>query len=61
MSNAEARRDLAGQLLLPWADYRCAGCGRLLTSPASQKRHMGRACWRRRQREAKDTLKPKER
>lgn len=40
------RRDLAGQLLMPWADICCAGCGRKLKSEHSQQRRMGRRCWR---------------
>jgi hypothetical protein len=47
------RRDIAGQMLMPWADICCAECGRKLKSEHSQQRRMGRRCWRRRKEEAK--------
>ena len=47
------RTDLDGQLLMPWAPVKCEGCGRLLTSETSMRRHMGRKCWRRSQRDIK--------
>lgn len=46
-------RDLTGQLLMEWADVRCEGCGRKLKSEHSQKRRMGKRCWRRRKEEEK--------
>ena len=40
------RRDLAGQLLFPWAGTYCQGCGRVLVHPRSVKRRMGPCCWK---------------
>ncbi len=51
----DARTDVDGQRLMPWAPVKCTGCNRLLTSEASMQRHMGRKCWRRSQ-----SLRPSE-